>query len=660
MKPDKLTVFDLFDKQRQYTVPLFQRSYRWTEDRQWAPLWQDIEREAKAAAEKLRREEPLSSTHFMGAVVLSVEQIIGRGIAKVQIIDGQQRLITLQIILAALRDYAASIDEGVSQDASHLTRNNSRTDLKEDDVLKVRTSSANRDVFHEVMSAHSVTQIRANYLKTASQRKSDAYRIAAAYVFFYDNIHRFVSAKTKGEDPSNEVRGERVYAIFHAFRTSFQVVTIDLEKSDDPQMIFETLNDRGEPLLASDLIRNWIFMMAERKGLDMDALYAQHWQHYEGRRDTTTNDGAELFWHLKEGRGRDRRSRIDRLIYYDLMIRKTRKSMDSEIAQHTIGHLFRDFRNFMAEKLTNASGDSLQSYLAELHNRSEHYATLVHPVGYGAEALFARRLKALDVGTLYPVLLYLKELGPQRVSQSELTSILTYLESYIVRRTVCGMDRKGYGDLFGRLLVRLSTAALDGTNLATEVFAALTGSQDRRYVWPSDKEFTRAWLNRPIYSRSQKEVSNALLTALNDDMRKPGTEGERPTDLTVEHLMPQKWAPGDYPFLDDVNRGVRDADILDLVAPREDDEQETVMDRRARLLHTVGNLTLLTRPLNSKVSNGKFKEKARQITDDSLLFLNGYFRDKEYWDEIDIVQRGKELSDRAIRIWRKPRAARSK
>ena len=186
MKPDKLTVFELFDKQRQYTVPLFQRSYRWTEDKQWAPLWADIEREAKTAFIKLSRQEPLNSTHFMGAVVLSVDQIIGRGIARVQIIDGQQRLITLQIVLAALRDYAAPLDEDLSQDAAHLTRNNSRADLSRDDVLKVRPSSSNRTMFHKVMSAQSVTQIRADHLKTAAQRKSDASRIAAAYVFFYD------------------------------------------------------------------------------------------------------------------------------------------------------------------------------------------------------------------------------------------------------------------------------------------------------------------------------------------------------------------------------------------------------------------------------------------------------------------------------------------
>ena len=657
MKPDKLTVFELFDKQRQYTVPLFQRSYRWTEDKQWVPLWADIEREAKTAFIRLSRQEPLTSTHFMGAVVLSVQQILGRGIAKVQIIDGQQRLITLQIVLAALRDYAAPLDENLSQDAAHLTRNNSRADLSRDDVLKVRPSSSNRTMFHKVMSAQSVTQIRADHLKTAAQRKSDASRIAAAYVFFYDKIHQFVSSKLDGSDPTESDRSERLYAIFHAFRTSFQVVTIDLEGTDDPQMIFETLNDRGEPLLASDLIRNWIFMMAERRGSDLNALYSEYWNHYETRRVEANDDNSDLFWHKKEGRGRDSRSRIDRLIFYDLMIRKTRKSMNAEISQHTIGHLFRDFRAFMEESLGVKHGNALQTYLGELQVRSDHYASLVHPEGYELEPSFARRLKALDVGTLYPVLLYLKELGPQRVPPDHWRDVVAYLESYLVRRTVCGLDRKGYGDLFGRLLVELHEKIDAGQSAARVVFETLDENRERRYVWPGDKEFIREWINRPIYRASRQEIVSAILTALNDHMRRRGTEGERPTGLTIEHLMPQKWSPQDYPYPDEANRSDRSASdigVLELVERQEDDEHETVMDRRARLLHTIGNLTLLTRPLNSQVSNGRFEDKARQITEETLLFLNGCFRGKKDWDEVDIVQRSKELSDRAVKIWPRP------
>ena len=104
MKPDKLTVYELFQKDRCYTVPLYQRSYVWNQAEQWEPLWDDIERQADAC-----HSSPTSApryVHFLGAVVLNVQKIVGSSVARSEIIDGQQRLTTLQLLLAAVRDFA--------------------------------------------------------------------------------------------------------------------------------------------------------------------------------------------------------------------------------------------------------------------------------------------------------------------------------------------------------------------------------------------------------------------------------------------------------------------------------------------------------------------------------------------------------------------------
>jgi hypothetical protein len=107
MKPDKLTVHDLFQKERRYVVPLYQRSYVWTREDQWEPLWEDIERQAEACLEA--ENHVARRSHFLGAIVLNVAKIVGSSVARSEIIDGQQRLTTLQLFLAALRDYAAEI-----------------------------------------------------------------------------------------------------------------------------------------------------------------------------------------------------------------------------------------------------------------------------------------------------------------------------------------------------------------------------------------------------------------------------------------------------------------------------------------------------------------------------------------------------------------------
>jgi hypothetical protein len=108
MKPDKLTIDDLFQRDRRYVVPLYQRAYVWTREDQWEPLWDDIEQQAEACL----AEDGLISrrSHFLGAIVLNVSRIIGKGVARSEIIDGQQRLTTLQIVIAAMRDFAEQIN----------------------------------------------------------------------------------------------------------------------------------------------------------------------------------------------------------------------------------------------------------------------------------------------------------------------------------------------------------------------------------------------------------------------------------------------------------------------------------------------------------------------------------------------------------------------
>jgi hypothetical protein len=99
--------------------------------------------------------------------------------------------------------------------------------------------------------------------------------MAAAYLFFWDRIGEFITAAGDLSD----AREQRLLGLLQALRTALQVVVIELEDEDDPQVIFETLNARGQPLLPSDLIRNYIFMQAAGEAAsDADELYEQHWR----------------------------------------------------------------------------------------------------------------------------------------------------------------------------------------------------------------------------------------------------------------------------------------------------------------------------------------------------------------------------------------------
>src|SRR5712691_13232449 len=101
MKADAVPLLAIFEKKRRLEVPLFQRQYVWNREQQWEPLWEDIARKFTEYLEG-RKDAPV---HFLGALVLDLKQTPATHVEKRQVIDGQQRLTTLQIFLAVFRDF---------------------------------------------------------------------------------------------------------------------------------------------------------------------------------------------------------------------------------------------------------------------------------------------------------------------------------------------------------------------------------------------------------------------------------------------------------------------------------------------------------------------------------------------------------------------------
>jgi hypothetical protein len=226
MKPDKLTVHDLFQRERRYTVPLYQRSYVWNRDEQWEPLWEDIERQAEACLEA--EGHVARRSHFLGAIVLNVAKIVGNSVARSEVIDGQQRLTTLQLFLAALRDYAVDIGSSHTGKLQRLTINEDEKPGSEGS-FKVWPTNADRTGFRAVMSAKSVTGL----LKILDVPSVDALpRIAAAYAYFSGVIRDFV--EHGHPDADLDTKDHRIFGLLQGLRTALQLVVIELEDSDDP------------------------------------------------------------------------------------------------------------------------------------------------------------------------------------------------------------------------------------------------------------------------------------------------------------------------------------------------------------------------------------------------------------------------------------------
>lgn len=164
-------------------------------------------------------------------------------------------------------------------------------------------------------------------------------------------------------------------------------------------------------------------------------------------------------------------------------------------------------------------------------------------------------------------------------------------------------------------------------------------------VWPNDEALKGILIYEPLYDSIGPRRVRLVLTALELASR---TSRQEPlplpinNSLTIEHVMPQRFKPEEWPY------------------PEQESVDKQEQDsRRQTLLHSLGNLTLLTQPLNSEVSNGPFNIKRPEITKQSLLILNSYFQrfsDSDRWDENSIIERGKHLAGLVSRVWEYPGA----
>jgi uncharacterized protein with ParB-like and HNH nuclease domain len=627
----------MFEKQRRYVVPLFQRPYVWEEDEQWEPLWQDIAGRAEAV---LNREARGSRTdriesHFLGAVVLNQIKVYGRQVDTVEVIDGQQRLTTLQLLLAAFRDVVKGTEETrLADDLTRLTENSGVRD-SEIERFKVWPTNADRRDFEAALVAGSVQELEAKY---PLQRRKYARtfdprpRLVETYRFFARRIGEFCAvapagtAENDGESMTPTFSADRAHALFEALKRHIQLVVIELEDDDDPQVIFETLNARGVPLLPSDLIRNFVFLRATQQGENAEDLYSTLWKEYDERPAEADAGKNERFWKQMERQGRVKRTRLDLFMRHYVQYRSAQDL--------SIGHLFQAFRSWWGSVDRRSVSDELK----ELRRHSDVFANVLVPDDEGRTALFAKRLQALDTSTVYPVLLLLLVGGKERVVAGDLDGIVTDLESYLVRRMVCDLGTKNYNRFFLSMLQKLR-GSLEPISRATiqQVLLAPDGSAGE---WPDDRKFARAWLEKPLYETLKPMRCSMLLQAVDRAMRTSKQEAVTINGkLTVEHVLPQQWTPPAWPEPPAAGGN----------------HDETAFERRGRLLHSLGNLTLLTQELNSSVSNGPFATKRPEIARQSVLRLNTYFQDVTDWDEAEIVRRGEKLFEHARGIWPRPK-----
>lgn len=557
------TVQQIYQDRRQYRVPFYQRPYVWNRDDQWGRLWEDIRDKAEA-----RLQGGKTFPHFMGAVVLEPQKKTGLlGVERHHIIDGQQRLTTLQYVMTALVHTLRAAKNEKLLPLIEACLTNSNPETMEDvavERFKLWPTFRDRKQYELAMTATSLDELRqrfpASFTQTGSLRKIGADHPPAleAIVFFHEQMLDWVNDETD------------------------------------------------------------------------DDLYNNLWSQFEAP-----------VWSEKQTRGRLSRPRLEWFVQTAVQA-QTGEEID-------VGRLYAGYRRFV----DSAAGlHAAGAQLGMLNRFGEHYRALVTGAGSEPIAVFGRRIAVWDASPTHPLAL---RVATSSLPPEEQQQIFSCIESYLVRRAVCGLSRKNYNKVFAQQLKRLIDGELTTAAFRTAL-ASLSGEASR---WPTDDEFRRQWIDGDTYpGRLDAAKLRAIFHRLETAMRSEKTEESVPLNLDaldIDHIMPKSWYTH-WPLADGTSATAFDAinaQPLRFSSAEVDPRTQAILDREDAIPR-FGNLTLVHLGVNRGLQNHGFDEKRLALFEHSNLHLNRALMKREAWDEEAIAARGEALFAFAVKIWPGP------
>ena len=548
--------------------------------------------ELEALAEDVRnrdaRAEKEAGAHFLGAIVLQQLPRPAAEISGWSIIDGQQRMTTLQLFLNATQLALGEVGFGhVGERVQRLVLNDH---TEGDQKLKVLPAEVDRDSFRAVILG-------------LEDGPKDS-QINAAHEFFATQVREWIVAA-----PSETSQSLRAHALETALLGLIELVVIDLSAQDDPFTIFETLNARGTPLISSDLIKNFVLQTADRLGIEQTDVYEDQWSRMEDK-----------WWRKEVRQGRLRRPQIDVFLNYWLI---------AELAEDVPSHqVFKKFRRHV-----EGSEEKIVDIVRDVVRSADQFRTWDDIDPYSRIGTFLYRWRVLDAGVITPLLLLLFD----RLStdEDELLRSLNVLESYLVRRMVTRMTTKNYNVIVLELLSRIKSST-DSPSVSMANYLESQEADSR--LWPTDVMVAQAFSSLPLYRMLTRGRLRMVLEVLEDSLRGPKTEDEFVSRgrLTIEHIMPQQWR-AHWPPVD--------------LGNDEDDDPEAQRDRQLHSVGNLTLVTSSLNPSLSNsawaVKKDGLYEHGVLLLNSDLITRYG---DQEFL-EPQMTERARRLADLACQTW---------
>ena len=563
MKGEAQPLIKYFDgSDKRFIIPLYQRNYDWKEEN-CKQLFQDL----------LKLHTSGRKSHFFGSIVSSIEP----GSEDRFIIDGQQRITTVSLLLMAMvNTYKEGLIKAADVKLHEKIFKRYLVDEYQEDERKVKLKPIKKD-----MQAFDALLFlpKEKYIKSSNVTRN--------YEYFYDRVQKC---------------GLTLDELFNAIK-GLEVINIRLDKEDDAQLIFESLNSTGLDLTEADKIRNYLLMSLSPQ--EQDDLYTNYWNPIEEFTKYDTSPFVRDYLTMKQGKI----GRIDKIYF-----------------------IFKEY----AEK---DSVDRMQ-LLQDMH----HYAKIYQQIESGKtpSVKVNARLKHVHImesTVAYPFYLAFFDYADKNgLHEDTICQVLDIVETYWARRIICNLPSNALNKVFATLhrdvVNGISKSTVDkNAPKYVDVLTYILIKKEQSSIIPRDDKVKASFAERKIY-----KIPRALRTFIIERLENRDNNEQHDIvkllsedKISIEHIMPQtlsdKWK----------------------AALGEDWERI-----HEQYLHTMANLTLTG--YNSQYSNLTFKEKLEMEKGfkDSAFRLNNDVKNCDKWTEAELIQRQKNLLDVALKLWPMP------
>jgi hypothetical protein len=567
-----------------FKIPFFQRGYAW-EKKQWDQLFLDLQEQI---IEELESGSAIDQVeHFFGPIVV-MEEIGPPDVREFLVIDGQQRITTIYLLLGIIREHIRA-KKHLSGDAYIYLAELNKYLLNDvggsDDYLKLKVFSSKGDRLptYRVASGNDGNP-KTSWLQTDLQMYVPGKNGVDAFL-------KFANKRLKSNFPDVPA----LWRLAQVLLNCLKIVWIPLDQQkDDAQAIFESLNDKGMPLTASELLCNYLFRPIMAAEENFEELHNNQW--------------------LAAIRLLDDNDRFEEYLRHLFSIGETKM----------VGKHRKVYIHFKGKNRTLTSGSAKQ-HLMDIFASASLYRMINDPLSHPHkndsvnQLLIAIGNTRMESSTPF-ILSVLKAQSAETISDSNTIAILRETLVLLVRRKMAELATTQYDAMFPSLLGKI-------INKPNHV-KALHERFKHHAVLVSDHEFEEAMKNKPAYRRNDLAFSRMLLIEIDKKFQTHGQLPDYSTLGTIEHMIPQ----------------TLDGDWQNYLGADADD------DRLSIIIDTIGNLCLLSGTANSSAGQDPFEAKRQNYSPVTALAR----QIKEYeghWDIKAVKDRSQQLAEVAVGIW---------